>query len=564
MNEQPHIDQASLLPVGTLMKDGKYRIDRYLSSGNFGNTYIVTDMVFNEQLAMKEFYLRGYCYRTNMRQVTMSPAIEPERVNQQREKFKKEALRMRELKGEHVVHIYDLFEENGTTYYIMDYVRGESLASYMEHTGKPLTEEQTLYILDQLLEGLEEVHQKQIWHLDLKPDNIMIDRDGKVVIIDFGASKQLGSSGKYTGTTGVLCYTPGFAPFEQMNQDMASIGPWTDIYALGATLYNLLTNITPAMQTPESLKYPTPVSKNTRDLIAWMMNMERTKRPQSVAAIRAFIDRKAQQQAAASNVSQATSSYVEEEEEEEDNSQRKWLIGGLVGGAIVLFGLFLLLTNGNKGNDEVEDLAIAVNEKAEEAAHQEANNNKAFEAEAAEMKAAQRVEEKQDEAKAKEEDLKKKEVALEKEKKKKEAKERERQAELERIAELERQAKQEQIEQEKRAEEIKEEEDSKIYAVVEQMPSFPGGDAALINYLSQNIRYPVMAEENGIQGRVIVTFVVERDGSITDARVVKSVDPALDKEAVRVIQSMPKWIPGKQNGKAIRVKYTLPVTFRLQ
>ena len=108
------------------------------------------------------------------------------------------------------------------------------------------------------------------------------------------------------------------------------------------------------------------------------------------------------------------------------------------------------------------------------------------------------------------------------------------------------------------------EEETKVFDVVEQMPSFPGGPSALMQYLSSNIKYPVVAEENGVQGRVVCTFVVEKDGSITDVRVVKSVDPSLDKEAVRVVKSMPKWIPGKQNGSAVRVKYTVPVTFKLQ
>ncbi len=108
------------------------------------------------------------------------------------------------------------------------------------------------------------------------------------------------------------------------------------------------------------------------------------------------------------------------------------------------------------------------------------------------------------------------------------------------------------------------EEETKVFDVVEQMPSFPGGPSALMQYLSSNIKYPVVAEENGVQGRVVCTFVVEKDGSITDVRVVKSVDSSLDKEAVRVIKAMPRWIPGKQNGSAVRVKYTVPVTFRLQ
>ena len=108
-----------------------------------------------------------------------------------------------------------------------------------------------------------------------------------------------------------------------------------------------------------------------------------------------------------------------------------------------------------------------------------------------------------------------------------------------------------------------EEVENKVFTTVEQMPSFPGGDAALMDWLRKNVRYPAVAEENGIQGRVVVSFVVERNGSITDVQVVKSVDPSLDKEASRVVKSMPNWIPGKQNGSAVRVKYNVPVTFRL-
>ncbi len=103
-----------------------------------------------------------------------------------------------------------------------------------------------------------------------------------------------------------------------------------------------------------------------------------------------------------------------------------------------------------------------------------------------------------------------------------------------------------------------------IFVVVEKQPEFPGGNTAMMKFLSDNIKYPIIAQENGIQGRVITNFVVERDGSITDVQVVRGVDPSLDKEAVRVIQSMPKWTPGKQRGSTVRVRFTLPVVFRLQ
>ena len=110
---------------------------------------------------------------------------------------------------------------------------------------------------------------------------------------------------------------------------------------------------------------------------------------------------------------------------------------------------------------------------------------------------------------------------------------------------------------------VEEEATEEIFVVVEQQPEFPGGMSALMKFLSDNIKYPVIAQENGIQGRVITTFVVERDGSITDINVVRGQDPSLDKEAVRVIKTMPRWKPGQQRGKPVRVRFTLPVQFRL-
>lgn len=115
------------------------------------------------------------------------------------------------------------------------------------------------------------------------------------------------------------------------------------------------------------------------------------------------------------------------------------------------------------------------------------------------------------------------------------------------------------------AEEEEEPEEQQIFEIVEESPEFPnGGMSGLMQYLSKNIKYPAIAQENGTQGRVIVQFVVNKDGSIVDAKVMRSVDPYLDKEALRVISGMPKWKPGKQRGKAVRCRFTVPVMFRLQ
>jgi len=107
-------------------------------------------------------------------------------------------------------------------------------------------------------------------------------------------------------------------------------------------------------------------------------------------------------------------------------------------------------------------------------------------------------------------------------------------------------------------------EEEKVYVNVEEIPQFPGGPSALFEFLSKNLKYPAEAEKNGVQGRVIVTFVVERDGSVSNAKIKKGVDPSLDKEAIRLIEIMPRWIPGKQEGKEVRTGYMIPITFKCQ
>ena len=110
----------------------------------------------------------------------------------------------------------------------------------------------------------------------------------------------------------------------------------------------------------------------------------------------------------------------------------------------------------------------------------------------------------------------------------------------------------------------KEKEEEQIFVVVEEMPEFPGGELALRKYIAQAIKYPTIAQENGIQGKVFVNFVVDRDGSVSNAKIARGVDPSLDKEALRVVNGLPKWKPGKQRGKPVRVSYTVPISFQLQ
>lgn len=295
------VNNKNMLQVGTVLH-GTYRIESYLSSGGFGNTYVVTNVQFDETRAIKEFYLKGICQREgNSTTVSVSNSENTVGFNQQCEKFKKEARRLRGLDNPHIVKVYDLFEENGTAYYVMDYVDGENLSTRLARTNTPLPEKTVLNYLNQILDGLQAIHNAGMLHLDIKPANIMVDKNDVVKLIDFGASKQQTSADGVTTTTGVY-YTNGYAPIEQIAQSYDKFGPWTDFYALGATLYKLLTNQNPPSLSDireegtadKHVELAMPqVSTKTKQLVVWMMNDNRLARPQSVKDIRVFLSSEA-------------------------------------------------------------------------------------------------------------------------------------------------------------------------------------------------------------------------------------------------------------------------------
>ena len=289
------------LQPNTTLQGGKYRIERVLGQGGFGNTYEGVNTVFNERVAIKEFFMRGITLREDdQMNVSISVPENRESFMEQKEKFKKEALRIRQLTNEHIVAVHDFFEENGTAYYVMDYIDGENLAERLKRTGRPMPESEVRLILPQILDALQAVHDAGIWHLDLKPANIMLDNYGHVKLIDFGASKQLNSQKGGATTSSAITYTNGYAPREQMEQNYDKFGPWTDIYALGATLYNLLTNRRPPLPTDidddnsedkhQAMPFPPAVSEYMKKLVLQLMHTNRTQRPQLINDIHNIIE----------------------------------------------------------------------------------------------------------------------------------------------------------------------------------------------------------------------------------------------------------------------------------
>lgn len=293
-----------MLRVGTILH-GTYRVDGYLASGGFGNTYVATNIQFGERYAIKEFFLKGVTERDeNTTTISVSNQENAATFEAQRDKFKKEAVRLRKLSSPHIVCVHDLFEENGTAYYVMDFVDGENLRDYLKKVGHPLDEATVWQVFDQVLDALEVVHSHGLFHLDLKPANLMMDQQGGVRLIDFGASKQM-KAGSGATTSTAVSYTNGYAPREQMEQALDKFGPWTDFYALGATLYFLLTDQKPPLPSDidddmtddkhEALAMPDSVSDRLRRMVLWLMATDRRKRPQSVAEIRRVLSQKAEE-----------------------------------------------------------------------------------------------------------------------------------------------------------------------------------------------------------------------------------------------------------------------------
>ena len=280
------------LPQNTLLQGGKYRIERVLGQGGFGITYLATHTTLGSHVAIKEFFIKGVNERdADCTTVSVSNADNKEQFEQQRNKFLKEARRLSHLRNKHIVIVHDLFEDNGTAYYVMDFIEGQSLRNLIDQKGK-LEEQSAWNCLNQMLEALEEIHSNSIWHLDIKPANIMLDSNGSFTLIDFGASKMVSDGNSTINTSIITAYTPGYAPIEQVSQKIESYGPWTDFYALGATLYNLLSNRRPPLPSDIddditldkhiALPLPENVTEKARTLILHLMATRWIDRPKSV------------------------------------------------------------------------------------------------------------------------------------------------------------------------------------------------------------------------------------------------------------------------------------------
>lgn len=290
MEETQHIESDSSAlkaSTGITLCNGKYELLKFLGKGGFGITYLGRHILLNKYVAIKEYFPKDNFRReSNGTQVSYSDESVARRNI---EKFLKEAKTMAELNHEGVVKVNDVFEENNTAYYVMDYMEGKSLAEQL-----PIAQEQALCYIKQAAEALQYVHTKGILHLDIKPANIMINQSGKAVLIDFGISKHYDSEGKGTSSS-TQGYSSGYSPIEQMTPGgLKQFTPPTDIYALGATLYEIVSGTTPPASTDladeETLSRPENMSREVFGFVNKCMQQKRKDRPQTMSEVLGLIE----------------------------------------------------------------------------------------------------------------------------------------------------------------------------------------------------------------------------------------------------------------------------------
>ena len=278
----------------TFLQNGKYRILRYIGSGGFGTTYEAEQVLLGERVAIKEFFVKDYCNRdVSTGQITVGTHSKVGLVDKLKRKFLDEAKMLYRMQHPGIVRIFDIFEENGTAYFVMNYIDGPSLNEIVAKEGR-LNEGRAVRYIRQIAEALKCVHDHGCLHLDIKPGNIIIDKSDHAILIDFGTSKQYDEvDGENTST--LLGMTPGYAPLEQIGNDVIKFTPATDIYALGATLYKLLTGITPLsanlLASGEALeKFPHEITQSTCEAVSKSMEVNKYRRPQSITEFVNILD----------------------------------------------------------------------------------------------------------------------------------------------------------------------------------------------------------------------------------------------------------------------------------
>ena len=585
------------LAIGTILHGEAYdyKIMDVLGQGTFGITYkakvemkgALGRLDSNMYVAVKEFFMKKVNGRENS-SVTSGSTSNGGLFYYYRDKFEREARNLSTLSHPNIVKVLEAFHANGTTYYSMEYIDGISLDKKIAQSPQgrmPLTE--AIETLKQIGAAIAFMHSRNMLHLDVKPGNVMMRKDGTAVLIDFGLSKQYTSDGEPESSTKVGAGTPGYAPIEQASYHEGKGFPtMMDVYALGGTLFKMLTGQRPP-EASEILNegFPTdslrqlfipgnivnsiskamaPLKKDRWQTVDEFVNhldehwehtiYEDTSSESARSESTRFDDRKFSHKLQGDPIDARRSSHKDASdhsadiEDDDEDQTESWFTRNKVVCAVaaLLIALVVGLYVTNSKTDKepptaateqptqlADSIAASQKEAGETTDGNVADNNETRsdgkptngnnnDGHTSPSQASSRPNKTTQNGQNAPEPV--------------------RSEPLDKPQPVNR---------------------NRVYDVVEQMPSFPGGNSGLMTYLNQHTHYPAEAQENGVQGRVVVSFVVEKNGQINDVTVMRHVDPSLDKEAIRVVRNMPRWTPGKQGGEPVRVRFTVPVSFRL-
>ena len=288
-------NKASNLPEGTLLYNGKYKVLECLGNGGFGKTYKamgyfkIGGKTIKSEVAIKEFFMSSIQKRDVETLKVVTPLEKLDEVSSSRKKFMVEAEKIKQYSDHpHIVDVYDVFDENETCYYTMEYIEGGSLMDYVEQTETcTLKEEEALKIIREVASALSAMHRHRMNHLDVKPENILMSEEGKAVLIDFGAAHKFSIDDE---ASSILAITSGgFSPIE-IGQ-IKNFSPSTDIYSLGATLYWLLTGEEPPREgLSERDEKPECISDKVWKVLSLSLQTFRENRPQSIEEFLALLN----------------------------------------------------------------------------------------------------------------------------------------------------------------------------------------------------------------------------------------------------------------------------------
>lgn len=273
------------LKDGFELQNGKYRIIRVLGQGGFGITYLAQHTTLDKLVAIKEFFPKNFCVRNVSSNEVIVNTNNIELVGKLKKRFLKEAKNIAKLDHPGIVKIHDIFEENSTAYYVMDYINGENLSQIVKQNG-PLPEEKAIEYICKVGEALEYMHSKRMTHFDVKPANVILREDTETpVLIDFGLSKQYNIEGEETSTL-LQAVSNGFSPIELYNvETLSEFSPQTDVYSLGATLYYILTGLIPPAASDlisNELTIPSKFTKETKETIHRALESNKAQRTLSI------------------------------------------------------------------------------------------------------------------------------------------------------------------------------------------------------------------------------------------------------------------------------------------